>query len=83
MMLDGISIESAIRGGTMIGDAIRTVLNDVFDDQAKQYKDIVLITDGEDHESEGKILKLKRTNEEAQEPPRTLSEIGFFLRTLR
>ena len=33
---------------------------------------------GEDHESEGKILKLKRTNEEVQEPPRKLSDIGFF-----
>ena len=33
---------------------------------------------GEDHESEGKILKLKRTNGEVQDPPRTLSEVGFF-----
>ncbi|MEA2083552.1 MAG: VWA domain-containing protein [Thermodesulfobacteriota bacterium] len=51
MMLDDITIESISRGGTMIGDAIRTVLDEVFDDQGKQYKDIILITDGEDHES--------------------------------
>jgi Ca-activated chloride channel family protein len=51
MMLDGISTESIARGGTMIGDAIRKALSDVFDDQAKAYKDMVLITDGEDHDS--------------------------------
>jgi len=51
MMLDDITTESISRGGTMIGDAIRTVLDEVFDDQEKEYKDIILITDGEDHES--------------------------------
>jgi Ca-activated chloride channel family protein len=35
----------------MIGDAIRVVLDQVLDSQEKQFKDIVLITDGEDHES--------------------------------
>jgi len=35
----------------MMGDALRKVLTDVFDDQVKQYKDIILITDGEDHDS--------------------------------
>ena len=35
----------------MIGDAIRKALDSVFDDQQKQYKDIILITDGEDHDS--------------------------------
>jgi Ca-activated chloride channel family protein len=51
MMLEGISIDSIARGGTMIGDALRKVMTDVFDDQAKEYKDIILITDGEDHDS--------------------------------
>lgn len=51
LMLEDISTDSISRGGTMIGDAIRTVLNDVFDDQARQYRDIILITDGEDHDS--------------------------------
>lgn len=51
MSLDSISTQSVSRGGTMMGDALRTVLSEVFDDQAKQYKDIILITDGEDHES--------------------------------
>ena len=51
MMLGNISTESIARGGTMIGDAIRKTLTDVFDDQAKAYKDIILITDGEDHDS--------------------------------
>ncbi len=51
MMLGKISIHSIARGGTMMGDAIRTILADVYDDQVKQYKDIILITDGEDHDS--------------------------------
>jgi len=51
MMLEGISTDSIARGGTMIGDAIRNTVAEVFDDQAKEFKDIILITDGEDHES--------------------------------
>lgn len=51
MMLKSISTESIARGGTMMGDALRTLINDVFDDQVKEYKDIILITDGEDHDS--------------------------------
>lgn len=51
LMLDDISTYSISRGGTMIGDALRRVMSDVFDDQARQYRDIILITDGEDHDS--------------------------------
>ena len=51
MMLEDVSPDSISRGGTMIGDAIRLVLDQMLDKQEKQYKDIVLITDGEDHES--------------------------------
>ena len=51
MMLENTSTESISRGGTMIGDAVRLVLDQVLDSQEKQFKDIVLITDGEDHES--------------------------------
>lgn len=51
MMLDEVSPESVSRGGTLIGDALRKTLDDVFDDQEKQYKDVILITDGEDHDS--------------------------------
>lgn len=51
MMLEDISIDSISRGGTMIGDAIRKIITEVYDDQAKEYKDIILITDGEDHDS--------------------------------
>jgi len=49
--LDGAGPDTVGRGGTMIGDALRTVLSEVFDDQDRQYKDIILLTDGEDHES--------------------------------
>ena len=51
MVLADISTESTSRGGTMIGDAIRKATQEVFDRQSREYKDIVLITDGEDHES--------------------------------
>lgn len=51
MMLEKISIHSINRGGTMLGDALRKIMSDVFDDQIKEYKDIILITDGEDHDS--------------------------------
>lgn len=51
MMLENITPASVSRGGTMIGDAVRTALDQVFDDAEKQYKDIILITDGEDHDS--------------------------------
>jgi len=51
MVLADISTESTARGGTMIGDAIRKATEDVFDRQSRQYKDIILITDGEDHDS--------------------------------
>ena len=51
MMLKDISPESISRGGTMIGDAIRKIMNEVLDSQKKEFKDIILITDGEDHDS--------------------------------
>lgn len=51
MALSDISVESTSRGGTMIGDAIRKATEEIFDRQSRQYKDIILITDGEDHES--------------------------------
>ena len=51
MMLDRVSLDSIARGGTMIGDAVRKALDDAFDDQEKKYKDVILITDGEDHDS--------------------------------
>jgi len=46
-----IGPESVSRGGTLIGDAIRVALNEMFDKQVRDYKDIILITDGDDHES--------------------------------
>lgn len=51
MMLDGLDPTSVSRGGTMVGDAIRKALDEAYDDQERKYKDIILITDGEDHDS--------------------------------
>lgn len=52
MVLADISTESTSRGGTMIGDAIRKATKEVFDRQSREYKDIILITDGEEHKGE-------------------------------
>jgi Ca-activated chloride channel homolog len=51
MDLAEISTESNAQGGTMIGDAVRTASTEVFDRTTRQFKDIILITDGEDHGS--------------------------------
>jgi Ca-activated chloride channel family protein len=50
MVLDETSVRSAPRGGTLIGDAVRFAA-DHFVDRVKDHKAIILITDGEDHES--------------------------------
>jgi Ca-activated chloride channel homolog len=51
LMLDDTGPESVSRGGTVIGDALRKTLDEIYSDRLKRYKDIVLITDGEDHDS--------------------------------
>ncbi|MFN0133138.1 MAG: VWA domain-containing protein [Phycisphaerales bacterium] len=50
LALDELSPRSVPRGGSLIGDAIRKTLTQVFDPAAR-YRDIILITDGEDQES--------------------------------
>jgi len=52
LALAEISTESTGRGGTVIGDAIRKATREVFDQKSRQFKDIVLITDGEEHEGQ-------------------------------
>ena len=49
MALDDASPLSVARGGSLIGDGLRTVLRDVFDSKRSNYRDVVLIliTDGE------------------------------------
>ncbi len=49
--LDDLSPDSVARGGTLIGDALRKAVVDVFEEKQGGLRDIVLITDGEDHES--------------------------------
>jgi len=50
MTLDEVSVRSAPRGGSLIGDAVRLAAES-FVDKVKKHKAIVVITDGEDHES--------------------------------
>lgn len=51
MALDELTPASVPRGGTLIGDAIRKAMSDVFEPGPGRYRDIVLITDGEDQGS--------------------------------
>ncbi len=59
LALDRLDTQSAPRGGTMIGDAIRKVLDDIYEVEDEngnpvdtgRFRDIILITDGEDQES--------------------------------
>lgn len=49
--LEDVSPDDVTRGGTLIGDAIRLAAREVFDTDEATYRDIILITDGEDMES--------------------------------
>ena len=50
MVLDGVDPDSAPRGGSLIGDAIRKVMESM-EERRDRDQVIVLITDGEDHDS--------------------------------
>jgi Ca-activated chloride channel homolog len=50
-VLDDIDVNSVSRGGSQLGDALRMVETQVFDDQTREQRDIILITDGEDQDS--------------------------------
>ncbi len=50
-ILEKVSPEDVSRGGTNIGDAIRTATRKVFGRKEGKFRDIILITDGEDHGS--------------------------------
>ncbi|MDA3938168.1 MAG: VWA domain-containing protein [Spirochaetia bacterium] len=48
---ESLSVNDVSRGGTMLGDALREAMTQILDPKEKNFKDIILITDGEDHES--------------------------------
>ncbi len=48
---ESLSVDDVSRGGTMLGDALREAMTRILDPKEKNFKDIILITDGEDHES--------------------------------
>lgn len=51
-MVDDLRPESVEVGGTLIGDALRTVLDRIFtEDGVERFQDVILITDGEDQGS--------------------------------
>lgn len=49
--LSDLGLNSVSRGGTNLGDAVRIVIDDLFDPEDRQAMDIILITDGEDQDS--------------------------------
>ncbi len=49
--VEGLSTASVQVQGTLIGDAIRKIATDVFDPREKRFKDLILISDGEDQGS--------------------------------
>ena len=51
MELDDLSPTTSPRGGTLIGDAIRKAMSDVFEPGQGRHRDIILFTDGEDQGS--------------------------------
>ena len=51
MAVRQLSVSSVSRGGSLLGDALRTVHDDVLDNQVREFKDVLLITDGGDHDS--------------------------------
>lgn len=51
MMLEDIGPDDISRGGTLIGDALRKAQTEVFDQRDREFRDIILITDGDDQES--------------------------------
>lgn len=63
LALEQITTESTARGGTNVGDAIRKAAQDVFDAQLKEYKDLILITDGDDLEGSFPVEAAKQAGE--------------------
>lgn len=51
LIISDISTQSTGLGGTNVGDAIRKASNEVFDQTLREFKDIILITDGDDQEN--------------------------------
>lgn len=51
MALEDLSPASVSRGGSMIGDALRKAVNEVFAEESGRHRDILLFTDGEDQDS--------------------------------
>ncbi|HPY75483.1 MAG: VWA domain-containing protein [Planctomycetes bacterium] len=51
MQLQNLTTDTIGRGGSMMGDALRTILKQIYTEEQNTHKDIILITDGEDHDS--------------------------------
>jgi len=51
MTLKNAQPSSIKKGGTMIGDAIRVAVKKLFKNKNLKYRDLIFITDGEDHDS--------------------------------
>jgi len=50
LSLNELTTESSARGGSLLGDALR-LAGDSFTDESKDFKCVIVLTDGEDHDS--------------------------------
>jgi len=50
-VLERVSPSDVSRGGTNIGDAVRVAIRRVFGQKEGRFRDVILITDGEDHDT--------------------------------
>lgn len=64
LILADISPKSTGVGGTNVGDAIRKAANEVFDDTPREFKDVILITDGDDQQNSLPIEAASAAGEE-------------------
>ena len=51
LALREVDTESVRKGGSLVGDALRMATKEIFEEAGDNYRDIVLFTDGEDHDS--------------------------------
>ena len=64
LALEDVTTESTALGGTNVGDAIRRASQEVFDQQVKEFKDIILITDCDDLEDSFPVEAAKQAGQQ-------------------
>ncbi len=58
-----VTTESTPVGGTNLGDAIRKVTREIFDESGNKYADLIIISDGEENENTFPVEAARQANE--------------------